>query len=276
MAIITVSRGSFSGGKEVAEKVAKNLGYKCVSREDLIHDAAEYGIDEKNLDEVLKKPPSFWDSFKKPRRQYLTFIRAALLEEAMKADIVYHGNLGHFLIGEEYPTLKVKLIANMAFRVERAMNENNMSQEEAVNYIRRIDEKRIKWARFLYNTDWNDPYLYDLVINLHLIDIVNAVKTIEMVAKEKVFKNSEVTKNKLKRLHTGSKVEVALLMHDNTSQLLISVNCPKDSVIELRGDVESTDFRNSVMDVVRNVEGVKEVIDKMGSSFEEKRYSSWS
>ena len=36
MAIITISRGSFSKGKEVAEKVAKILGYQCISREILL------------------------------------------------------------------------------------------------------------------------------------------------------------------------------------------------------------------------------------------------
>jgi hypothetical protein len=33
MAIITISRGSYSKGKEVAEKVAEHLGYECLSRE---------------------------------------------------------------------------------------------------------------------------------------------------------------------------------------------------------------------------------------------------
>lgn len=33
MAIITISRGSYSKGKEVAEKVAEKLGYECISRD---------------------------------------------------------------------------------------------------------------------------------------------------------------------------------------------------------------------------------------------------
>lgn len=33
MAIITISRGSYSRGKEVAEKLASKLNYECVSRE---------------------------------------------------------------------------------------------------------------------------------------------------------------------------------------------------------------------------------------------------
>ena len=41
MQIITISRGSFSHGKEIAEKVAETLGYECVSREILL-EAPQY------------------------------------------------------------------------------------------------------------------------------------------------------------------------------------------------------------------------------------------
>ena len=30
MGVITISRGSYSKGKEIAEKLANNLGYECV------------------------------------------------------------------------------------------------------------------------------------------------------------------------------------------------------------------------------------------------------
>jgi hypothetical protein len=33
MSVITISRGSYSGGREVAERLAKKLGFECISRE---------------------------------------------------------------------------------------------------------------------------------------------------------------------------------------------------------------------------------------------------
>ena len=36
MAVITISRGSYSRGKEIAEKVAAKLGYTCISRDLLL------------------------------------------------------------------------------------------------------------------------------------------------------------------------------------------------------------------------------------------------
>ena len=46
MAIITISRGTFSGGQSLAEYVAGKLGYRCLAREVLIEAARQYGVDE--------------------------------------------------------------------------------------------------------------------------------------------------------------------------------------------------------------------------------------
>ena len=36
MGVIKISRGSYSKGKEIAEKLAQYLGYECISREILL------------------------------------------------------------------------------------------------------------------------------------------------------------------------------------------------------------------------------------------------
>jgi hypothetical protein len=44
MAIITISRGSYSKGKEIAEKVAQELGYECIARKVLLEAKEEFNI----------------------------------------------------------------------------------------------------------------------------------------------------------------------------------------------------------------------------------------
>jgi len=39
MSIITISRGTFGGGKAFAENLAQKLGYPCLSREQLSEEA---------------------------------------------------------------------------------------------------------------------------------------------------------------------------------------------------------------------------------------------
>ena len=49
MAIITLSRGTYSGAKELAEHIAKNLDYKLLSRETILDDLGRYGWADKQL-----------------------------------------------------------------------------------------------------------------------------------------------------------------------------------------------------------------------------------
>ena len=92
MAIITISRGSASGGILLAQGLADKTGFKLVSREDIIQSASKYGVSAEKLQEALLKPPGFWDRFRHERRRYLCFVQAALCEHARKDRIIYHGN----------------------------------------------------------------------------------------------------------------------------------------------------------------------------------------
>ena len=53
MSIITISRDSYSHGKEVAEKVAKKLGYESIARDIVLEAAGEFHIPEIKLKRAL-------------------------------------------------------------------------------------------------------------------------------------------------------------------------------------------------------------------------------
>jgi hypothetical protein len=63
MAIITISRGSYSKGKQIAEKVAKTLGYECISREVLLEASKEFNIPEVKLIRAVHDAPSILSRF---------------------------------------------------------------------------------------------------------------------------------------------------------------------------------------------------------------------
>ena len=56
MAIITISRGTYTGGKKVAESLASKLGYPCLSREEIIREASiDFDIPEEELPNLAKQ-----------------------------------------------------------------------------------------------------------------------------------------------------------------------------------------------------------------------------
>ena len=172
MAIITISRGSLSGGKRLAECLGRNLGYTVISREDLVERASEwYGVREENLVRGLERGPGLLDRFRIDRQIYFAVARATLCRLVRQDDVVYHGHAGHLLLEGVPHVLRLRIIAPFGSRVRAAMEERGLAEGEAEAFIRREDEERVSWTRFLYGVDWGDPVLYDLTANLEKLTV---------------------------------------------------------------------------------------------------------
>jgi len=98
MSIITISRGSYSHGSMVAEKLAEKLDYGCISRDVLIKISKEFNIPEIKLKRAIRSSPSYFERYTFAREKYIAFIRKAILEHLSKDNIVYHGFTGHFFM----------------------------------------------------------------------------------------------------------------------------------------------------------------------------------
>ena len=70
MSIITISRGSYSRGKEVAEKVAQRLGYTCIARDVLMEASQDFNIPEIKLVRAIHDAPSILDRLGYRKEKY--------------------------------------------------------------------------------------------------------------------------------------------------------------------------------------------------------------
>src|SRR5919109_2398640 len=143
MSIITISRGSASGGQALAERVAARLGWPCLSNEVIVEAARRYNVPEPELVRTFEKAPTFWEKLTASRRVYLTFVQAAMCEHAERGNLVYHGHAGHALLPGISHVLKVRLVAPLAYRISAVMERNSgLDRRGAVRYINQVDEER--------------------------------------------------------------------------------------------------------------------------------------
>ncbi len=64
--------------------------------------------------------------------------------------------------------LKVLLMCDDSLRIDRVVNRDNLSVEEAKKHLREREEANIgKWERMYGTTDFWDPKHYDLIINTY-------------------------------------------------------------------------------------------------------------
>ena len=59
MQIICVSKGTFSGGKELAQSLSEKMGYACLCREHLVEAATEEGIHVGKLEMAMSQGRGF-------------------------------------------------------------------------------------------------------------------------------------------------------------------------------------------------------------------------
>jgi cytidylate kinase len=211
MSIITISRGSYSRGKEVAEKLAMALGYKCLSRDILLEASERYDIPEIKLIRAIHDAPSILERFTYNKEQYVAYIRAALLWHAQKDNLVYHGLAGHFLLQGIPHVLKVRILAGLEDRVQEEMKRENISADEARRILQKDDEERRRWSLKLYGIDTTDSSLYDLVIHIKSITVNDAVEIIKCALQGSGFQSTPEAQNLVDELSLAAQVESVLV-----------------------------------------------------------------
>ncbi|MFH0899400.1 MAG: cytidylate kinase family protein [Pseudomonadota bacterium] len=258
MAVITISRGSFSGGQLLAECVAESLGYRVVSREVIVEAASLYGVSEKKLVEALEKPPNFWEHFRYERRLYLAYLQAVLCEQTRGDNVVYHGHAGHLLLKGVGHVLRVRMIAPLEFRVAAAMERLRLDREGAIQHVQRVDRERTRWTKFLYGVDWADPLNYDLLLNLEHISIEGACSLVRAAVNLSEFRTTAASQQVLEDLLLASRVRAVLASSSGTSIADIEVEA-RGEVVILRGRLSSEELVAEVVRLAENVPGVRRI-----------------
>jgi len=178
MTIITISRGFCCNGQEVAENVAKQLGYRSVSNE-VIYDAAEkFRIPHHTLGQALHDAPSVLQRFTSEKQKYVAYVAAEILDHFAQDNVVYHGLAGQFFAKDVAHILRVRLMTNPADRIAMLMKRKNLSQEQAAAVLRRDDRERKVWSRWYYGEEAADLTLYDMIIH---VDRMTVNKTVDLI-----------------------------------------------------------------------------------------------
>jgi cytidylate kinase len=211
MAIITISRGSYSRGKRIAERVADRLGYECIARETILEASKEYNVPEVKLAKAMHDAPTFFDRFTGGRERFVAYFQAALAEHVKRDNIVYHGLAGHFLLKDIPHVVKVRIIADLDYRITVVKKRKNVSKEEARAILAVDDEARNKWSRMLWGVDQTDSNLYDAVIHIHRITVDNAVDIICQITASENFKTTPKSQNAMENLALATKVKAHLI-----------------------------------------------------------------
>jgi cytidylate kinase len=258
MPVITMTREMGSHGSPIAQEVARRLGYEFL-RNDLLRDAArEYRVRESRLVGVVEEAPGFVERFRRPRLRYRVYLEAAVLEAASRDRVVLVGRWSTIFLRGIGHALRIRICAPPAVRAQRVMDRRRIGSAEALQRIAAYDDGVRARMRQMFDVDWTDPLLYDLVINTETIGVMTAVEQVLALVASPEFQSTLASRQLLADRALAARVRAILKATSATSQADVDVQGTQGHV-RLAGLVGSEAEREGVVAVARGVSGVRQV-----------------
>lgn len=257
MSIITISEGIFTGGLELSARLAKRLDYPCIGRQELYEGVKKFGLPDLVIKSISSGDATFMQS-PANRIAILNMFRAALLNFAEEGNLVYHGAVGHLLLSSIPNILRVRIIASIDYRINNAMRRHNIDHNQAFSLIKKDDQEGEFSARNLYSVDWQDPSIYDVMLNLNNISLENAVEVIFHMSQLDNFIPSASSQREYGDLQLGCMVWAQLMKDAKTRNADLMVTANNGHVV-VHGNTGSEEIVEAIPSVAKSVEGVREV-----------------
>lgn len=191
--IITISREFGSGGREVGKRLADELGFAYYDSEIITKLASETGLSEQYIKDISEKGVypypfqfgktfSMFNTLQSNHNEILIAQQRIIKEIAAKGNCIIVGR-GADIILREYKPMNLFVYATLESKINRckkkAPKNENLSDNELVQKIKKVDKNRKNYYDLLSNGNWGDKENYSLCLNTTNIEIKSIIKPLE-------------------------------------------------------------------------------------------------
>jgi len=260
MSLITITSGIGSGGMTIAQLVSNELKLNLYDDQRLQQEAVDIGISSEEVKDFDQKAPGLFNRILSHKPQvYLDLMEALVYEVARRGHGIILGHGAQFLLRDFGCGLHVHIFSSEPSRIQRLMDQQGISRDAAEKIIHKSDSERKGFLQFAFHMDWNDPSLYDLIINQDKLGTDSAAQLIMDVAQSQQIKACSITAlYAMERLSLLKKVEAAILKNKISSQGF-HIDVPERGVVQITGSLNPLESESGLLEVVKGVPGVLEV-----------------
>jgi len=262
MGIVAISQTRGSLGDEIGRELARTLSYEFADREIIAQAAKRFGEEVAELEHVTEEKPTLWERFTDTKRHYLAYVEAIIFEMAARDNVILSGRGATIFLQKVRHALRVRITAPERLRAERVEDELGLVTDMAIQLVRQNDRERASRVKFLYNVEWDDPLLYDLVLNTERLARGAAVRVIQEALQDERFQPTPDALTEVKDLSLAAHAKAALLMEPITRPLRLVPTC-KNGHLTLRGRVEREELRKAAEEIVGKIPGVTRVLSEI-------------
>lgn len=163
--VISISREHGTNGKEIARKVAKNIGLKFYDKEEMKKHAINHSIisSDYNDDELYKFYLSL-DAEKDSIIKQAEIIKSIASENSC----VIVGRASDYILKDNPKLIKIFLYAPLEYRINKVKEIYKDSYQEAKKHVMESDKSRASYYEVISNQTWGNAKNYDLCINCEI------------------------------------------------------------------------------------------------------------
>lgn len=203
--VVTINRELGSGGRTIGSKLAERLNVKFYDKALIKELTKKFELSVEELEKVKASKRNWWNDFVQnylnrynveerfnvetnvATTENIFRVESQFLKElAADESCVIAGRSGFYIFRNEPNAIKVLIQSTMEKRIERVMEKQGLSEDEAKKVIAKVDKGREKYTQEFSGTSRYDTRNYDLVINVANLTEDEAVDVImEYISKQK-------------------------------------------------------------------------------------------
>lgn len=266
MPVIAMTREMGSDGREVAQRVADKLGLTLILHHLIEHDVAEHlHVRDSAVHHLLEGGATLLERLQVGSKRLANYTAEEILELASRGNVLIRG-WGACVVLRDVPHVaRVRVCTPMELRERAVMQRHAVKDRSAArDEIARNDTAHKRSLQKAYGAEWDDPLLYDLVLNTKHNSIETCVKLVCALVDSPEFQETTASRailnDKTLEAHVRIKLRERFGVGTGVSGLQATVNASK---VVLVGTAIHSTLVADAGKLVGEVAGVKEVINRM-------------
>ena len=260
MPLITINYDFGTDGKSIARSVAQNFGVEFYDDEKFqsaVTKTDKYNSSDYHFD---SQAPGFWERLRSREPQlYLDIMEAAVYDIAQNGEGVIIGHGSQMLLHDFTCAFHVKLLSDLRERAENLANNQSIGLDAAESLIGRYDKNRKTFFRYAFEIDFDDPSLYDLVINMGKMKKNTIAKLIvDALESEDIQTCSFDAISAMKKLSLERAIHAELLKN-NIDIRTLNIDVTETGNVGIYGAAVSQEEKDKIPEIVTNVHGISQV-----------------
>ena len=265
MPVIAMTREMGSCGREVAERVAEEMGLALVMHELVEHDlAGRLQVQESAVHHRFEGGATLRERWQVPSKRLAQYTAQEILELAQRGNVLIRGWGACVLLRDVPHAVRVRVCAPMELRERSVMQRRSKDRGAARREIARNDAAHKRTLQAAFGVDREDPLLYNLVLNTERLSVETCARLVRELVASPELRETEASRaildDKVLEAHMRVKLRERFTAGTGVSGIAATARGGK---VVLEGIAIHATLAHEAGKIVAAIPGVKDVDNRV-------------